>query len=476
MEKEEAFERQKERFALTAADSDPRESVAGVDSLAQLVQEGQMVSYGDNNNDATPIGLDKIFLRVNPAGTLEWYAPVAPPAEGGEAGVTGGAAYDEKEPHGKASLMNLTKVVTGPEIVTDATDTFFILIYVEEGGTMLTLDLQFLDQKLRDQWATALRYVIRNMLELGTISRPVADSARGHWLCAELHDRVTALTEEVEQQKSMLDSIGVHRGSRGNMGEREFRRRISEGSDEGAHSPHSPETTADLLAQIAELKKWNKELQEQVDIKEQSRRRESINAGDAIRRTSMDAAKKVRQARKSVVHAGAAVLYAEKMKVRNNNHSPCTHCSVLSSVFVACVVLNTINQFIAIYLRVFTLQVEELEMANNRLQQENLRLEDQIAELESQLHLAKIKVGGDLGGKTGDTGNDHDENVVREVHTLATSFNFLCRSLPLSSFAGSLARCILCGVEYTCWCAVTPCRWSSVCRRPVRVSVKRRTW
>jgi len=137
--------------------------------------------------------------------------------------------------------------------------------------------LQARDVNTRDIWVTALRYAVRNMKELGTISRPEGDPARGNMLAAQYMDKII----------EMSNKLAVYEANGGKAPTNGF-------TDDA--------TVMALQAKIQELMKQNQTLMESTGQDE--------SVGDD------EVARRVNKARKSVLNAGTVVLFQEKMKLK----------------------------------------------------------------------------------------------------------------------------------------------------------------
>jgi len=147
-----------------------------------------------------------VFVRVNAAGVLSWKKRQKDKADGGDElgsldlnDVSKIKAIPNPDAHDNVHSVNLISItVRFPS--TDGTQQF------EE----FELDLEAESVKTHKDWLTALGYATRNIKEpqLGTLSRPEGDMARGNILAAEYMDRIISLIE----QREMSDHLHTHEG------------------------------------------------------------------------------------------------------------------------------------------------------------------------------------------------------------------------------------------------------------------------
>lgn len=206
--REEEFAKKEKRLALAA---DTRSDAKfGVDALAQLIQNGAIFQCGKNSPESQSLGSDHVFVQVNAIGELCWYKPDEK-AVSGEASEGKQADQDwdnlpsrernlteyeqSRTQLGQLSLLKVRKIIAPPP-AEDSTTCYFLVL----GEGSVCLDFQLSDISLRNKWRTCLRYAVRNMAELGTVSRPIADQQRGNWICAELKEKIQELTEKILTQ------------------------------------------------------------------------------------------------------------------------------------------------------------------------------------------------------------------------------------------------------------------------------------
>lgn len=205
---------------------------------------------------------------------------------------------------------------------------------------------------MRDKWVTALRYCCRNAKELGTVTRPQRDLARGNILAAMLTDELhevkeknkklkvkllnykskgkagTALSsEQAENYKSQIETLKKQNAKLAQIARAEKAKRKGSGADGGSTVEDSRKKILQLNDKIRQLEdkqqvmgEENKKLKDQISVmKEELETQKVIYADDMsaskMREQSLQAnlSRKIAEAQEQVEKAESEVMAAEEL-------------------------------------------------------------------------------------------------------------------------------------------------------------------
>lgn len=399
LEREALFMKQRKQLALEG--NKELISGPGSDSMAKRLLDGATFNCGDNSPDTTPIGLDSVFIKVNEVGTLCWYASEQAANQDQDDAefdlesvpsrnrtVTTIEKRDDSGLKGSLPLINVEKIRKPKE---DG-DVCFFLIYSADGK--IVLDLQTLEADTRDEWVTAMNYAVRNVRELGTVSRPPQDLARGNILAARLTDRISKMKETAQDHLMMLKLYGCDVDALDDseeMGSRQERRRMSQGSFNLEGLSDSEKVRA-LMAQNGTLQKYVGDLKGQLDI--------HMQEATAAKENANKAEIKSRRTRKSVVQVGKAFLDTNQERLQELERENLRLKS--SKAYVSDKAMYYSEK----------MKIEELDMENKRLRKERNLLDDKCAELETKIEVLKL---GARASANKDKKPEEVEAIVKKV-------------------------------------------------------------
>jgi len=158
----------------------------------------------------------------------------------------------KSDPIGTLDLPSVTSVKlgvenekTGASLDEEQKSKHFTLFYptgcyVFQGESMV----------VRDEWVRAIRYCLRNLRELGTVSRPLSDPVRGNIVMAGMNDRI----EDLEAEKKLADQ----REEEWKKKEEEYKKRLAE-------DDKRKQDVIELLGKMASAEARNKELERKLE-------------------------------------------------------------------------------------------------------------------------------------------------------------------------------------------------------------------
>jgi len=179
---------------VVAAEAKSKESV---DQMAGLLNRGTTFFRHEGKIEEA----NSAHVNISDDGVLKWIEKETVTDTG-------------ETPQGEIKLKQCVRIKSGPRKKGDDmgkdVNLFLVIEFASEKDEKAVdyLELQAGTPEMRDKWVTALRYCVRNMKELGTVSRPKRDLARGNILAAMLTDELTELKEKMKKMKNQLAAAG----------------------------------------------------------------------------------------------------------------------------------------------------------------------------------------------------------------------------------------------------------------------------
>jgi len=179
---------------VVAAEAKSKESV---DQMAGLLNRGTTFFRHEGKIEEA----NSAHVNISDDGVLKWIEKETVTDTG-------------ETPQGEIKLKQCVRIKSGPRKKGDDmgkdVNLFLVIEFASEKDEKAVdyLELQAGTPEMRDKWVTALRYCVRNVKELGTVSRPKRDLARGNILAAMLTDELTELKEKMKKMKNQLAAAG----------------------------------------------------------------------------------------------------------------------------------------------------------------------------------------------------------------------------------------------------------------------------